>query len=171
MYAVSLFADAEAVIFERLRMILADDRERRTGGRFVRGQVSGHYDHDAEGMVNVKGGAWNMDPSRMAFGFTLDDLRALRVDLAKVGVKVTIAESESLLTQARAILESNPRAMSPRPAKPLEEKRAKWREKRRKQRAAARAAGICIICIRNPADTGKATCWECGQRANAKRKQ
>lgn len=42
-----------------------------------------------------------------------------------------------------------------------EERRQYLRQKKREQRARARAHGKCIVCVRNDAPAGFATCAEC----------
>jgi 5-methylcytosine-specific restriction endonuclease McrA len=48
--------------------------------------------------------------------------------------------------------------------------RAYWRQYRATKTKKLRAAGICIVCAKNPVPEGRSTCSDCGAKANARNK-
>jgi hypothetical protein len=110
-----------------------------------------------------RGGFWNAaDPHRAALGFTLADRDGLRRELRALGFSVTADDADALLAQAEMGF-LRPTASDAR--------REAVRLAVAARRMRARAEGTCIICFRTPVVAhGCSTCYECGAKANARKR-
>lgn len=126
-------------------------------------------------VATVRGGMFNANGGRQAFlsvhGLTKADVTAFRKAIGeRLGFEPPVPMAEALLIQTHG----NPEALTMDNA--TETRRARERTKKAKRRQWAREHGICIMCCKNPA-TGKqdgtigTTCWECQDKANARKKR
>lgn len=117
-----------------------------------------------------------IDPLAAAWGFTKEDVRNVRAQLANAGIKRSTDQTFALLCSARFVLDGGTLPPAKRSNMSAEDRRAYEREKKRRRRAALRERGQCIVCGIHPVVYDErrgchgSTCYWCGREANQRKR-
>lgn len=90
-----------------------------------------------------KGGFWNSTPDQAEFGYTKDDVATVKRELKSAGVAMSSDDVDALLMAA--VMGYVTVAKAPRKAKGDRKPAASSADRKRAQRARARANGLCLM--------------------------